>query len=129
MVGNGGANEDFQRLDIWLYRTRLFKTRSAAAAAVSKGKLRLTRAGRTQRIKKPHYNVREGDGLSFMRGQTLLNVTVSAMPIRRGPASEARDHYDVNALAPSSAATGIDKSARSRHIPLRNRPRQDQDIT
>jgi ribosome-associated heat shock protein Hsp15 len=110
-------SQEAQRLDIWLYRTRLFKTRSGAVAAISKGKLRLTRADRTQRIKKPHYNVRAGDGLSFMRGQTLLSVTVTAMPVRRGPAPEARDHYDVNEAAASSVPAGIDKSARSRHIP------------
>lgn len=118
MVGSASAHEEFQRLDIWLYRTRLFKTRSAAAAAVTKGKLRLTRAGRTERIRKPHYNVRAGDGLSFMRGQTLLSVTVSAMPARRGPAPEARDHYEVNEAATSSPTAGIDKSTLSRQIPF-----------
>jgi ribosome-associated heat shock protein Hsp15 len=108
--------EPTQRLDVWLFRTRLFKTRSLAAKTISKGKLRLTRTGQTQRISKPHYNVRAGDGLSFMRGQTMLSVSVSSMPERRGPASEARAHYELMETANSSQRQDVDKSAANRHI-------------
>lgn len=110
--------DDGLRLDLWLYRSRLLKTRSAASKIISKGKLRLTRAGRTDRVKKPHYIVRAGDGLSFMRGQTLLSVTVIAMPERRGPAPEARTHYELNTTADSNTMQNVDKSPPSRHIPL-----------
>lgn len=82
-----------QRLDIFLYRTRLLKTRSAACKIIGKGKVRLTRAGLTQRVKKTHTLVRSGDCLSFMRGQTLLDISIKAIPKRRGPASEARECY------------------------------------
>lgn len=109
-------NTNTQRLDIWLFRTRLFKTRSLAAKMVSKGKLRHTRAGQTLRVKKPHYNLRAGDGLLFMRGDTLLNVTVTAMPLRRGPAAEARLHYELIETAQSTRAAHVDKSASNRHI-------------
>jgi len=109
--------DETQRIDIWLFRTRLFKTRSLAAKTVTKGKVRLTRAEQTQRVSKPHYGVRAGDGLSFMRGETLLNVTVTAMPQRRGPAPEARTHYELHETAHSTRRTDVDKSPVKRHIP------------
>lgn len=108
--------ETTQRLDIWLYRTRLFKTRSLAAKTIAKGKVRLTRADNTDRIYKAHYALRAGDGLSFMRGETLLNVTVTAMPQRRGPASEARAHYELMEMAHSTRSSDVDKSPLNRHI-------------
>ena len=106
-----------QRLDIWLYRTRLFKTRSLAVKTIKKGKVRLTRAEQTTRVSKPHYQLRAGDGLSFMRGETMFNITVTAMPQRRGPAPEARVHYELKETAASSRRTDVDKSPSNRHIP------------
>ena len=106
-----------QRLDIWLFRTRLFKNRSLASKTIAAGKVRLTRAGQTTRISKPHYQLRAGDGLSFMRGETMFNITVTAMPERRGPAPEARTHYILMETAASSRRTDVDKSEPNRHIP------------
>lgn len=83
---------------------------------ITKGKLRLTRSGQTTRVRKPHYSVRAGDGLSFMRGQTLLNVTVTAMPLRRGPALEARAHYELMEMTSTQPRQDVDKSPVSRHI-------------
>ncbi|MGB0907191.1 MAG: RNA-binding S4 domain-containing protein [Maricaulaceae bacterium] len=80
---------------MWLFRTRLLKTRSNAVHLITKGKVRLTRNGQTSRVKKAHTLVRAGDGLSFMRGTTLLTLTVEGMPVRRGPSAEARVHYDL----------------------------------
>lgn len=85
-----------QRLDIWLYRTRLIKTRALATRQVTKGKIRLTRDGRTERITKPHYQVRIGDQITLMRGGHLVQLTVAGLPTRRGPASEAQDCYRLN---------------------------------
>jgi len=82
-----------QRLDIWLFRTRLVKSRSLAQNLVNKGKVRLTRNGQTLRIKKPHIHVNQGDILTFMRGRNLMNVEVLGMGDRRGPASEAQTFY------------------------------------
>lgn len=107
---------DGQRLDIWLFRTRLFKTRSLATKMITKGKLRLTRNGHTTRVKKPHYSVRAGDGLSFMRGQTVLNLTVIALPPRRGPAPEAQTHYELMESATKAQRQDVDKSPVKRHI-------------
>ena len=105
-----------QRLDIWLFRTRLFKTRSLAAKTITKGKVRLTRTEQTQRVTKPHFGLRAGDGLSIMRGETMLNLTVTAIPQRRGPAAEARTHYILMETAQSTRRQVVDKSESNRHI-------------
>jgi len=52
-----------------------------------------------------------------MRGETLLNVTVTAMPERRGPASEARAHYELMETASSTRRRDVDKPPVNRHIP------------
>lgn len=81
------------RLDVWLYRTRLLKTRSLASKMISKGKIRLCRNGQTERIKKPHALIRPGDSVIFMRGTELISVTMQGAGTRRGPAPEAQKLY------------------------------------
>jgi len=82
------------RLDVWLFRTRLQKTRTGAARLISSGKIRVTRNGTTQRPKKPHTLIRPGDGVTFMRGKELLSVTMISSGTRRGPAPEAQALYE-----------------------------------
>lgn len=55
--------------------------------------MRLTRSGDTNRITKPHFQIRPGDRLSFMRHKQLVEVEMVAPGERRGPASEARTLY------------------------------------
>jgi len=81
------------RLDVWLYRTRLLKTRSGATKLIQKGKIRITRNGRTERTKKPHTLIRPGDGVTFMRGSALIDVVMIGAGTRRGPAPEAQQLY------------------------------------
>lgn len=91
---NGGADKDDAcRLDIWLFRTRLLKTRSLAARLITKGKIRVKRNGRIDRVQKPHTLIRPGDQITFMRGQELISVEMVEAGIRRGPASEAQGLY------------------------------------
>ena len=47
----------------------------------------------------------------------MFNITVAAMPQRRGPAAEARVHYELKETAASSRRTDVDKSPANRHIP------------
>ena len=82
-----------QRLDVWLHRARLFKTRSLAGAQIAKGRVRVTRAGTTTRVTKPHYKLSPGDELSLTRAGELLLLRVESLPTRRGPYAEARDCY------------------------------------
>lgn len=81
------------RIDVWLWRARFVKTRSLAAALVERGAVRITHAGRQVRLDKPSRCVHVGDGLTFMVGPRLIDLTVQALGVRRGPAEEARALY------------------------------------
>jgi len=76
------------RLDKWLWHARFYKTRSLATAAVTGGKVKLG----GERVK-PAHAVRVGDRLTLTLGQQTLDVDVLAIPVRRGPASEAQASY------------------------------------
>ncbi len=90
---NSNDQDEACRLDIWLFRTRLLKTRSLASKMISKGKIRLKRNGQTERIQKPHALIRPGDHVTFMRGAELISVEMVATGTRRGPAPEAQMLY------------------------------------
>ena len=87
---------DAQRLDIWLFRTRLLKTRALASQTIRKGRIRMTRGGISERVSKPHKKIRAGDVLTFMRNRHLINIVVISAPHRRGPAPEAQLHYKIH---------------------------------
>lgn len=72
------------RVDRWLWYARFFKTRSVAADAVKSGHVRVN----GQRAK-PAREVRVGDELLITRGDEEFEVSVKAIPLRRGPAVEA----------------------------------------
>jgi ribosome-associated heat shock protein Hsp15 len=94
------------RIDRWLFAVRLFKSRSAAGEAVNGGRVHLNGA----RIK-PSRAVKPGDMVSFTRGAVLFECTVAAIPLRRGPASDAAGCYDE---APASRARREQYLARRR---------------
>jgi ribosome-associated heat shock protein Hsp15 len=77
------------RVDRWLFAVRLFKSRSAAADAVTGGKVRVN----GERVK-PSRGVKPGDTVTFTRGAVEFECVVAAIPLRRGPASEAVRCYD-----------------------------------
>lgn len=81
------------RIDVWLWRARFVKTRSMAAALVERGAVRITHAGRQVRLDKASRCVHVGDGLTFMVGPRLIDLTVEGLGERRGPAEEARALY------------------------------------
>jgi ribosome-associated heat shock protein Hsp15 len=77
------------RIDRWLFAARLFKARSAAGNAVRGGKVHLN----GERVK-PSHGIKPGDTVSFSRGTVVFECIVAAVPLRRGPASEAARSYD-----------------------------------
>jgi ribosome-associated heat shock protein Hsp15 len=77
------------RLDKFLWFARIVKTRALAQQLAEQGRLRLN--GRV--IDKAHAPVRPGDVLSFARHGEVRVLKVEALPVRRGPAAEARMHY------------------------------------
>ena len=79
------------RLDKWLFHARFYRTRQLAQAAVGAGKVRLNGA----RLDKPGHAIKPGDVLTLGRGAQVMAVRVLALAERRGPASEARNLYEV----------------------------------
>jgi ribosomal 50S subunit-recycling heat shock protein len=90
------------RIDVWLWRARLVKTRGLGAQLAEAGRIRLTRGGGEARLDKPSRLVRIGDELAFALGGRLTVVRVEAMGERRGPASEAQTLYTRLADSPAS---------------------------
>ena len=92
-MAEGAQPVDVCRIDVWLWRARLFKTRALATQVVENGRVRLTRGGREERLTKPAKSVRAGDELVFAFAGRLRAVRVEAMGARRGPPAEARGLY------------------------------------
>lgn len=82
------------RLDKWLWHARIYKTRTLASEMVARGKVRVNRAV----TKKPAASVGPGDVLTLVQGREIRVIRIIGLPERRGPASEAVEHYEtVNA--------------------------------
>lgn len=79
-----------QRLDKWLWRARLVKTRSLAAKLIEAGKVRVNGA-RVVKVSRP---ARLGDVITATVADRLMIVRVAGEAERRGPASSASLLYD-----------------------------------
>ena len=79
-----------QRIDRWLFFTRVVKSRSLAAKIVQAGKVRLNR----EKIDHAAQNVKPGDVLTVTLDRRILVLKVVAPGTRRGPAEEARTLYE-----------------------------------
>src|SRR5262245_44097959 len=87
------------RVDKWLWCARFFKTRSVAQEAVEGGHVQVN----GERVKASR-QVKTGDRLSITRVQERYEVDVLSIPVRRGPASEARMHYRETAESEAARA-------------------------
>jgi len=76
------------RIDKWLWAARFFKTRSLAADAVDRGRVRI--GGEPV---KPARNVKVNDKLVIDNGSDRWEVIVAALSDKRGPAPVARELY------------------------------------
>jgi ribosome-associated heat shock protein Hsp15 len=79
---------DSVRLDKWLWAARFYKTRALASEAINGGHISLN-----GNRPKPSRSVQLGDELVIRRGPETYQITVEALSIRRGPATEARKLY------------------------------------
>lgn len=77
------------RIDKWLWHARFFKSRSQATDAANGGHVHVNGA----RVKASR-DIRIGDQLEITRDELSLEVIVRSMPLRRGPAGEARLSYE-----------------------------------
>ncbi len=92
------------RLDVWLWRTRFFKTRTSASEEIESHGARIERGGQVRRIDKPSAMIAPGDLVSFANtgGPQLLRIL--GLPARRGPAPEAALCYERVDTAPQPNA-------------------------
>jgi ribosome-associated heat shock protein Hsp15 len=79
---------DNVRIDKWLWAARFFKTRSMAADAVERGRVRI--AGEPV---KPARAVKVNDQIVIDNGSDRWEVVVAAISDKRGPAPVARELY------------------------------------
>lgn len=106
--------DDRLRIDRWLWCARLFKSRSAAADAVRSGHVRLNGT----RVK-PAHAVKIGDTLQVaLPRATERDVTIAAIPLRRGPAPEAAATYVESAESVERRRlAAADRAARAAYVP------------
>jgi ribosome-associated heat shock protein Hsp15 len=81
---------DRQRIDKWLWHARMVRTRSAAAALIGAGYVRIN----SQRITAAGDVVRPGDVLTLALDRTVRVVKVAGFSGRRGAAPAARALYE-----------------------------------
>lgn len=85
---SGGGSSGSLRIDKWLWCARFFRTRSLAQEAVDGGHVQVN--GVRVKASRP---VKVGDRLLITRGQERFEIHLLSIPARRGPATEARQHY------------------------------------
>ena len=78
-----------ERIDVWLWAARLFRTRTLAKAAIAAG--RIEHGG--HRTDKASRAVHVGDALVVVRGEERLELVVRGLSDRRGPPAVAQSLY------------------------------------
>jgi ribosome-associated heat shock protein Hsp15 len=78
------------RIDRFLFFVRLTKSRTIAQAVVEEGHIRID----GKRVAKPSEEVRAGSVLALPLHGHVRVIRVLSLPLRRGPAAEARSHYE-----------------------------------
>jgi len=76
------------RIDKWLWCARFYKSRSQATAAVAGGLVHVN----GERVK-PSRAVHVDDRIEITRDELRFEVVIRGLPVRRGPAPEARTYY------------------------------------
>jgi len=84
------ALDERQRLDKWLWFTRIAKTRTLATRLVETGKARVNRT----KVTKASRMVRAGDVITLVIHERVRVLKVLACGTRRGPAAEACELYE-----------------------------------
>ena len=87
-----------QRIDVWLWHARFYKTRSLATKMIRGGKVRLNGS----LCKKASSLIVCNDILTFIRSDEILIAKVVSIGTRRGPAPEAQMLYE-NLTLPKEA--------------------------
>ena len=78
------------RIDRFLFFVRLAKSRTLAQGIVEQGHIRID----GKRVTKPSEEVRTGSVVALPLHDNVRVIRVLSLPARRGPAAEARAHYE-----------------------------------
>ena len=89
------------RIDRFLFFIRLVKSRTLAQAVIETGHVRID----GQRVKKPSVEVRIGSVVALPLHGRVRILKVLALPVRRGPAQEARTCYEELGIDEPQGAT------------------------
>ncbi len=101
-----------QRLDKWLFFTRLQKSRSIAQKAIESGDVRVNDA----RITQPSHALKTGDVVVVSLDRRDVTVRVLLAGARRGPYEEARLLYEdlTPAAVPGEKPNAFEQATRER---------------
>lgn len=99
---------DRQRIDKWLWHARVVRTRSAAAALVDGGLVRIN----SERVEQASRLVRPGDVLTIALDRSVRILKVAGFAERRGSATLARGLFED--LTPVPASTPPDPQSGAR---------------
>ena len=80
-----------QRIDNWLYRIRLTKTRSIAQRMIKEGNVRINKC----KIYKPSIKIKSGDIITINLNKQTLVVLVNGFTKSRLDYKSAQEHYKV----------------------------------
>lgn len=89
---------DRQRIDKWLWHARVVRTRSAAAALVTAGHVRLN----GERCQATSHGVKAGDVITVALDRAVRVMKVAGFAERRGDAAAARPLYQDLTPAPAT---------------------------
>ena len=112
---------DYLRLDRWLWFTRFYKTRSAATAAVKGGHVDVN----SERAS-PGHRVQIGDQIELINQQLTYQFVVTSIPLRRGPAVEARGCYVEDEVSIRAREERSTQLKQDRQLMPRTRGRPDK---
>ncbi|PCI34380.1 MAG: RNA-binding protein S4 [Alphaproteobacteria bacterium] len=110
-----------QRIDIWLWHGRFFKTRSLATKICRAGKVRLNGI----KVTKAKTPVVVGDVLTFPQPNILRVAKILAFNSRRGPAPEAQALYH-DMTPPRAITEKIERSKVARRDRGAGRPTKSE---
>jgi ribosome-associated heat shock protein Hsp15 len=106
------------RIDKWLWCARFYKSRSQATAAVAGGLVHVN----GERVKASR-TVHVDDRIEITRDELRFEVVIRGLPLRRGPAPEARALY---VETEASVAAREQRRKRSRLAPPAPQGRPDK---
>ena len=89
------------RIDRFLFFIRLVKSRTLAQAVIADGHVRVD----GKRVEKPSEEVRVGSILALPLHDRVRVLRVLALPLRRGPAAEARECFEELGIDEPKGAT------------------------